>query len=42
MRIVGLFAGIGGLELGFRQADPNNHATLLCDFEKASQAVLTS
>lgn len=38
MSVVGLFAGIGGLELGFQQA--GWHAALLCDVLPASRAVL--
>jgi DNA (cytosine-5)-methyltransferase 1 len=36
--VVGLFAGIGGIELGLHEA--GHQTVLLCDFEPASQAVL--
>jgi DNA (cytosine-5)-methyltransferase 1 len=36
--VVGLFAGIGGIELGLHAA--GHETVLLCDFEPASQAVL--
>jgi DNA (cytosine-5)-methyltransferase 1 len=39
LRVVGLFAGIGGIELGLHAAGHNT--ILLCDFEPASQAVLS-
>jgi DNA (cytosine-5)-methyltransferase 1 len=38
MSVVGLFAGIGGFELGLQQA--GFHASLLCDVLPASRAVL--
>lgn len=38
MSVVGLFAGIGGFELGLRQA--GFHTSLLCDVLPASRAVL--
>ncbi len=37
--VVGLFAGIGGIELGLGAA--GHETVLLCDFEPASQAVLS-
>lgn len=40
VRVIGLFAGIGGIELGFRAADPDHSAVLLCDFDAAAQRVL--
>jgi DNA (cytosine-5)-methyltransferase 1 len=40
MRIAGLFAGIGGFELGMSRA--GHHAELLCDVLPASRAVLTA
>jgi len=40
LKVVGLFAGIGGIELGLHAA---GHATaLLCDYEPAAQAVLAA
>src|SRR5690606_29539910 len=38
MRVAGLFAGIGGFELGLSRA--GHHAQLLCDVLPASRAVL--
>jgi DNA (cytosine-5)-methyltransferase 1 len=38
MKIAGLFAGIGGMELGMQRA--GHHAVLLCDVLPAAQAVL--
>lgn len=38
MRVAGLFAGIGGFELGMARA--GHHAVLLCDVIPAAQAVL--
>jgi DNA (cytosine-5)-methyltransferase 1 len=38
MKIAGLFAGIGGFELGMQRA--GHHAALLCDVLPAAQAVL--
>lgn len=38
MKIAGLFAGIGGFELGFAQA--GHHAELVCDILPAARAVL--
>ena len=38
MRIAGLFAGVGGLELGMQRA--GHHAGLLCDVLPAARAVL--
>ena len=38
MKVAGLFAGIGGFELGL--ADAGHHAALLCDILPTSQAVL--
>src|SRR5690606_20414386 len=38
-RVVGLFAGIGGIELGLQRA--GHHADLLCEIEPAAQAVLS-
>lgn len=40
MKIAGLFAGIGGLELGMQRA--GHHAALLCDVLPAAQAVLAA
>lgn len=40
MKIAGLFAGIGGLELGMQRA--GHHAELLCDVLPAAQAVLAA
>jgi DNA (cytosine-5)-methyltransferase 1 len=40
MSVVGLFAGIGGFELGLKAA--GHETVLLCDFEPASQAVLAA
>lgn len=40
MRIAGLFAGIGGFELGMSRA--GHHAELVCDILPASRAVLQS
>ena len=40
MKIAGLFAGIGGMELGMRRA--GHHAALLCDVLPAAQAVLAA
>ncbi len=37
-RVIGLFAGIGGLELGFERA--GFRSTLLCEIDPAAQAVL--
>lgn len=42
MRIAGLFAGIGGLELGFQLADAGHEAELLCDVLPQSKAVLST
>ncbi|MBU3693717.1 MAG: DNA cytosine methyltransferase [Rhodocyclaceae bacterium] len=41
MRVAGLFAGIGGLELGFRLADASYEAKLLCDVLPQAKEVLT-
>lgn len=38
LRTVGLFAGIGGIEVGLQQA--GHHAALLCEIEPAAQRVL--
>lgn len=38
MRVAGLFAGVGGIELGLSRA--GHEATLLCEFDSAAQAVL--
>lgn len=38
MKVVGLFAGIGGIEVGFHVA--GHETVLLCDVEEAAQAVL--
>jgi len=38
LKVVGLFAGIGGFEEGFRQAD--HHASLLCESDPAARRVL--
>jgi DNA (cytosine-5)-methyltransferase 1 len=40
MRVAGLFAGVGGLELGMQRA--GHHAVLLCDVLPAAQAVLAA
>ena len=40
MKIAGLFAGIGGFELGMQRA--GHHAVLLCDVLPAAQAVLAA
>lgn len=40
LRVAGLFAGIGGFELGLHEAGHNTE--LLCDLLPASRAVLTS
>jgi DNA (cytosine-5)-methyltransferase 1 len=40
MNIAGLFAGIGGMELGMQRA--GHHATLLCDVLPAARAVLSA
>ncbi|MBN8280774.1 MAG: DNA (cytosine-5-)-methyltransferase [Gammaproteobacteria bacterium] len=37
-RVAGLFAGIGGIELGLQRA--GHHAALLCENDRAAQAVL--
>jgi DNA (cytosine-5)-methyltransferase 1 len=39
LSVVGLFAGIGGIELGLHAA--GHETVLLCDFEPAAQAVLS-
>jgi DNA (cytosine-5)-methyltransferase 1 len=39
MKIAGLFAGIGGMELGMQRA--GHHSVLLCDVLPTAQAVLT-
>lgn len=39
MRVAGLFAGIGGFELGLSRA--GHHAALLCDVLRTAEAVLT-
>jgi DNA (cytosine-5)-methyltransferase 1 len=38
LRVVGLFAGIGGIELGLRQA--GHEAVLLCEWDPSAQRVL--
>jgi DNA (cytosine-5)-methyltransferase 1 len=38
LRVAGLFAGIGGLELGFARA--GHHAEFLCELDAAASAVL--
>ena len=38
MKVVGLFAGIGGIELGFRQT--GHETALLCENDPAARAVL--
>ena len=38
LRIAGLFAGVGGLELGLQAA--GHHASLLCEWDEGAQAVL--
>jgi DNA (cytosine-5)-methyltransferase 1 len=38
LRVVGLFAGIGGVEAGLRNA--GHHSTLLCEFDHAATEVL--
>jgi DNA (cytosine-5)-methyltransferase 1 len=40
MKIAGLFAGIGGMELGMQRA--GHHAELMCDVLPAAQAVLAA
>src|SRR4051794_9412192 len=40
LSVVGLFAGIGGIELGLQAA--GHETVLLCDFEPAAQAVLSA
>ena len=40
MKIAGLFAGVGGMELGMQRA--GHHASLLCDVLPAAQAVLAA
>ena len=40
MKIAGLFAGIGGMELGMQRA--GHHASLLCDVLPTAQAVLAA
>jgi DNA (cytosine-5)-methyltransferase 1 len=40
MKIAGLFAGVGGMELGMQRA--GHHAALLCDILPAAQAVLSA
>ncbi len=39
MNVVGLFAGIGGIELGLSRA--GHHTALLCEIDAAARAVLT-
>lgn len=38
LNVVGLFAGVGGVELGLQRA--GHHCVLLCEIEEAAQAVL--
>jgi DNA (cytosine-5)-methyltransferase 1 len=38
LNVVGLFAGVGGVELGLKNA--GHHCVLLCEIEEAAQAVL--
>src|SRR5216683_2600484 len=40
MNVVGLFAGIGGIEEGFHRA--GHHTTLLCEIDVGAQAVLAA
>lgn len=40
MNVVGLFAGIGGIELGLEAA--GHHATLVCEIDAAARAVLAT
>lgn len=40
MKVVGLFAGIGGIELGFKRAGFQTHG--LCEFDPAAKAVLAA
>lgn len=39
LRVAGLFAGVGGIELGLRQA--GHHTQLLCEIDPGARAVLT-
>lgn len=40
LRVAGLFAGVGGIELGLARA--GHHAELLCEIDPAAQAVLAA
>jgi DNA (cytosine-5)-methyltransferase 1 len=40
MNVAGLFAGIGGLELGFEQANADFRSVMLCEIEPRARAVL--
>lgn len=40
LRVAGLFAGIGGIELGLRQA--GHHASLLCELDPGARRVLAA
>jgi DNA (cytosine-5)-methyltransferase 1 len=40
LRVAGLFAGIGGIELGLQQA--GHHSSLLCELDPGAHAVLAS
>src|SRR5262245_55237939 len=39
LRVVGLFAGIGGIEIGLAEA--GHRSALLCEIDNAARAVLT-
>ena len=38
--VAGLFAGIGGVEIGFREA--GHHSVFMCEFDESAKAVLTA
>lgn len=40
LKVAGMFAGIGGLQLGLRRA--GHHASLLCEIEPGAKAVLAN